>query len=85
VATQGVITFLTVVKHSIARRAGWGRTPIVSLMIRDGAMTFAVMFGKGSQQVCVLGTDALLINRGSDSRSYLHGISFIHCVLVSGL
>lgn len=40
---QGTILGLTFFKHFIAVRAGWARTPLVSLLRRDGATTFTVI------------------------------------------
>ncbi|KAJ8594130.1 hypothetical protein M405DRAFT_761013 [Rhizopogon salebrosus TDB-379] len=34
--TQTTLLGLTLMKHILAKRAGWGRTPLVSLLIRDG-------------------------------------------------
>lgn len=46
VFTQLLILGLTVGKHHLALRAGWRRTPIVSLMLRDGATVFFVVAGQ---------------------------------------
>lgn len=43
--TQSSILFLTIAKQLVAARTGWGRTPLVSLMIRDGAFAFVMIFG----------------------------------------
>jgi len=43
VFTQTVILALTALKHLFAIRQGWGRTPLVSLMVRDGALVFVVI------------------------------------------
>ncbi|KZP18511.1 hypothetical protein FIBSPDRAFT_593255 [Athelia psychrophila] len=45
ICTQTSILFLTIAKQLFASRAGLGRTPIVSLMIRDGLLAFVVIFG----------------------------------------
>ncbi|KIM90264.1 hypothetical protein PILCRDRAFT_811985 [Piloderma croceum F 1598] len=39
-STQIFILGLTVVQYFVALRAGWGRTPLMKLMIRDGALAF---------------------------------------------
>jgi hypothetical protein len=49
--SQLTVLVLTVVKHVLTRRAGWGRTPIVSLMLRDGTLVFIVMISKFSCQL----------------------------------
>ncbi|KAG1774744.1 hypothetical protein EV702DRAFT_1047494 [Suillus placidus] len=36
VTTQSTLLGLALMKHILARRAGWGRAPLVSLLIRDG-------------------------------------------------
>lgn len=46
VLTQIVILGLTLVKHSFARREGWGRTPVVSLVLRDGSYVFFIVSGE---------------------------------------
>jgi len=43
ISTQSIVLGLTIFKHVVALRAGWGRTPLVSLMIRDGALAFIVI------------------------------------------
>ena len=43
--TQSTLIGLTLIKHILARRAGWGRTPLVSLLIRDGTATYFVTSG----------------------------------------
>ncbi|KAF9565538.1 hypothetical protein CPC08DRAFT_658948 [Agrocybe pediades] len=42
---QGTILALTMAKHIMAVRAGWARTPLVSLLCRDGATTFTIIVG----------------------------------------
>jgi len=44
ITSQSIILYLTIRKHIIASRSGWSRTPIVSLLIRDGAVAYAVIF-----------------------------------------
>lgn len=46
VITQVVILGLTLVKHSFARREGWGRTPVISLVLRDGSYVFLIISGE---------------------------------------
>lgn len=46
--TQSSILFLTFAKQIFAVRTGWGRTPLVSLMIRDGVFAFVAIFGESS-------------------------------------
>lgn len=46
VLTQVVILGLTLVKHSFVRREGWGRTPVVSLVLRDGSYVFFTVSGE---------------------------------------
>lgn len=41
---QASILYFTLRKHILAGRSGWTRTPIITLMIRDGAGAFAVIF-----------------------------------------
>ncbi|KDR75759.1 hypothetical protein GALMADRAFT_226406 [Galerina marginata CBS 339.88] len=40
---QSVILGLTFVRHFVAVRAGWARTPLVSLLCRDGATAFTII------------------------------------------
>lgn len=49
--TQSSILFLTIAKQIFAKRTGWGRTPMVSLMIRDGTFAFVMIFGRFSTTV----------------------------------
>ncbi|KAJ8593003.1 hypothetical protein M405DRAFT_635378 [Rhizopogon salebrosus TDB-379] len=41
--TQTTLLGLTLMKHSLAKRAGWGRTPLVSLLIRDGTTAYFII------------------------------------------
>ncbi|KAJ8594131.1 hypothetical protein M405DRAFT_730282, partial [Rhizopogon salebrosus TDB-379] len=41
--TQTTILGLTLMKHILAKRAGWGRTPLVSLLIRDGTTAYFII------------------------------------------
>ncbi|KAG1740147.1 uncharacterized protein EDB91DRAFT_359136 [Suillus paluster] len=43
VTTQSTLLGLSLMKHILARRAGWGRTPLVSLLIRDGTATYLLI------------------------------------------
>ncbi|KAG0700498.1 hypothetical protein DFH29DRAFT_931776 [Suillus ampliporus] len=43
VATQSTLLGLSLTKHIMARRAGWGRAPLVSLLIRDGTATYLLI------------------------------------------
>ncbi|KAG1759963.1 hypothetical protein EDD22DRAFT_781833, partial [Suillus occidentalis] len=45
VATQSTLLGLALIKHILARRAGWGRAPLVSLLIRDGTATYFIICG----------------------------------------
>ncbi|KAG2072032.1 hypothetical protein BDR04DRAFT_1117259 [Suillus decipiens] len=40
--TQSALLGLALIKHILARRDGWGRAPLVSLLIRDGTTTFFI-------------------------------------------
>ncbi|EGO02843.1 hypothetical protein SERLA73DRAFT_176266 [Serpula lacrymans var. lacrymans S7.3] len=42
--TQSALMGLTLIKHFFAMRNGWGRTPLVSLLMRDGIAVYLVMF-----------------------------------------
>lgn len=44
-ATQSVVLFLTVRKHFSVFRAGWGRTRLAQLMMRDGTCMYVAIFG----------------------------------------
>jgi hypothetical protein len=48
---QGAILFFTLRKHIKGRRSGWSRTPILSLLIRDGAVAFVIVTGELAQFV----------------------------------
>ncbi|KIJ61235.1 hypothetical protein HYDPIDRAFT_31538 [Hydnomerulius pinastri MD-312] len=41
--TQSILLGLTIFKHVTAVRSGWGRTPLVSLIIRDSSAVYVVM------------------------------------------
>lgn len=40
---QSTLLFMTVSKVILGRKLGWGRTPLVSLMLRDGVIVFALL------------------------------------------
>ncbi|KAH7909306.1 hypothetical protein BJ138DRAFT_1155553 [Hygrophoropsis aurantiaca] len=42
--TQSTLLALTVIKHTVSRRMGLGRTPLVSQLIRDGTVFYGIMF-----------------------------------------
>jgi hypothetical protein len=44
-ATQTTLIGLTLIKHILARRTGWGGTPLASLLIRDGTATYLIECG----------------------------------------
>jgi hypothetical protein len=54
ITSQSIILYLTIRKHIVASRSGWSRTPIVSLLIRDGAVAYAVIFGDYFSSVSLL-------------------------------
>ncbi|OAX38425.1 hypothetical protein K503DRAFT_691598, partial [Rhizopogon vinicolor AM-OR11-026] len=41
--TQATLLGLTLFKHTLAKRAGWGRTPLFSLVVRDGTAAFFIV------------------------------------------
>ena len=41
-----MLIVLTLFKYFIAVRAGWGRTPLVSLVVRDGSVMYATIVCK---------------------------------------
>ncbi|KAG2034153.1 hypothetical protein BDR03DRAFT_965609 [Suillus americanus] len=43
VTTQSTLLGLALIKPVLARRAGWGRAPLVSLLIRDGTATYFII------------------------------------------
>src|SRR5216683_6367870 len=45
VAFETILFVLTLVKFLIALRDGWGRTPVVYLLVRDGTWAFMLIFG----------------------------------------
>lgn len=49
-ASNCTLASLTIFKYFFALRAGWGRTPLVSLMIRDVSLTCALMFSEFEKQ-----------------------------------
>ena len=47
---QSIILGLTFLRHLTAIRAGWARTPIVTLLCRDSATAFTIIVGASSSQ-----------------------------------
>jgi len=45
-STHTSLMGLILLRHALARRAGWGRTPIVSLLLRDSGVTHLVISSK---------------------------------------
>jgi hypothetical protein len=45
VVAQSTLLGLALMKHIVARRAGWGRTPLISVLIRDGTATYVIICG----------------------------------------
>ena len=43
---QSTLLFMTVSKVFLGRKLGWARTPLVSLMLRDGVLVFALFIGE---------------------------------------
>ncbi|KIK94172.1 hypothetical protein PAXRUDRAFT_784436 [Paxillus rubicundulus Ve08.2h10] len=43
IVTQSILLGLACFKHFIGLRSGWGRTPLVSLLVRDGSAVYVVM------------------------------------------
>ena len=42
---ETVLFVLTLIKFMVALRSGWGRTPVVFLLVRDGTWAFILIFG----------------------------------------
>ncbi len=42
---ESVLFILTLIKFLVALRSGWGRTPVVFLLVRDGTWAFILIFG----------------------------------------
>ena len=42
---ETVLFVLTLIKFLVALRGGWGRTPVVFLLVRDGTWAFILIFG----------------------------------------
>ena len=45
VTFETVLFVLTLIKFLVALRSGWGRTPVVFLLVRDGTWAFILIFG----------------------------------------
>jgi hypothetical protein len=45
VSFESVLFILTLIKFLLALRGGWGRTPVVFLLVRDGTWAFILIFG----------------------------------------
>lgn len=45
VSFESVLFILTLIKFLVALRSGWGRTPVVFLLVRDGTWAFILIFG----------------------------------------
>lgn len=45
VSFESVLFVLTLIKFIVALRSGWGRTPVVFLLVRDGTWAFILIFG----------------------------------------
>jgi hypothetical protein len=78
--TQTVIMGLTVAKHTVAVRNGWGRTPVVSLMIRDGTTVFIVMSG-----LMVLGALCSIFHPSVAGLFFSWGMSILCCIVCFSL
>ena len=48
VSFESVLFILTLAKFLVALRSGWGRTPVVFLLVRDGTWAFILIFGSPS-------------------------------------
>lgn len=44
VSFESVLFILTLIKFLVALRSGWGRTPVVFLLVRDGTWAFILIF-----------------------------------------
>lgn len=60
---QTMIWGLTLYKHTIASRNGWGRTPVVSLMIRDGTTVFGLISSEQTYLYLVTSIVVVMIDR----------------------
>jgi hypothetical protein len=45
ISFESVLFILTLIKFLVALRNGWGRTPVVFLLVRDGTWAFILIFG----------------------------------------
>ena len=48
VSFESVLFILTLIKFLVALRSGWGRTPVLFLLVRDGTWAFILIFGSPS-------------------------------------
>ncbi|KAG9309986.1 hypothetical protein JVU11DRAFT_10020 [Chiua virens] len=81
--TQCILIVLTLVKCFLATKAGWGRTPLVSLLIRDGS---AVYIFECLLLACALIVCGLRHERGIALFFWVTSLySFYGCYLVMGL
>ncbi|KAF7978374.1 hypothetical protein HWV62_749 [Athelia sp. TMB] len=78
ICTQTSILFLTIAKQLFASHLGVGRTPIVSLMIRDGLLAFFVIFGLHASRIAVLGGTLACMTTAN-------GLAFVQSWLVSNM
>lgn len=56
-----ILICLTMFKYIIAVRAGWGRTPLVSLIVRDGSTVYGTIFCKQTLLLTVKAVSPVLI------------------------
>lgn len=59
--SQVIIVFMTLFKLVMGRRGDWTRTPLTSLMLKQGLATFFIVLGKN----ILLGPSSLLLTRRS--------------------
>lgn len=73
--TQTTILFLTFAKQIFAARTGWGRTPLVSLMIRDGSFAFVAIFSERRSRHFRPGLTLLIVVRCIGSNLGMYDIA----------
>lgn len=53
VSFESVLFILTLIKFLVALRSGWGRTPVLFLLVRDGTWAFILIFGSPSLPISI--------------------------------
>ncbi|KIK07564.1 hypothetical protein K443DRAFT_128963 [Laccaria amethystina LaAM-08-1] len=82
---QSTLLLMTVSKVILGRKLGWARTPLVSLMLRDGVLVFALLVGEHYDHLFFLARSMGVLIWNAIFSWYVSLLSIVGCRVIMNM